>query len=85
MAALNPTYGLLRVGVGNRSSLLQGAVYEDFLSRSLSVRLIDVFDGRDSEKISIALIIHSLDLLPRRVCGEDRRMAAGFGNRKEQF
>ena len=43
--------------------------------------LNDVFDGRDSEKISIALIIHSLDLLPRRVCGEDRRMAAGFGNR----
>ena len=42
--------------------------------------LHDVFDGRDSEKISIALIIHSLDLLPMRVCGADRRMAAGFGN-----
>ena len=43
-------------------------------------RLNDVFDGRDSEKISIALTVRSVDLVPRRVCGEDRRMAAGFGN-----
>ena len=42
--------------------------------------LNDVFDGRDSEKNSIALTVRSVDLLPRRVCGEDRRMAAGFGN-----
>ena len=72
--------------------------------------LNDVFDGRDLEKISIALTVRSVDLLPRRVCGgekqeflsrslfsrlmvairrsllpmrvcgEDRRMAAGFAN-----
>ena len=43
--------------------------------------LNDVFDGRDLEKNSIALTVRSVDLVPRRVCGEDRRMAAGFGNR----
>ena len=40
-----------------------------------------MFDGRDSEKISIALTVRSVDPLPMRVCGEDRRMAAGVGNR----
>ena len=49
--------------------------------------LNDVFDGRDWEKISIALIIHSLDgrdseIAPTEECvrWRFRRMAAGFGN-----
>ena len=44
--------------------------------------LNDVFDGRDSEKNSIALTVRSVDLLPRRVCGGefDERLPDMAGN-----
>ena len=72
----------MAAGFGNRAGAVLGVeARRNGEKQGISIALlIQSLDGRDSEKISIALIIHSLDLLPMRVCGEDRRMAAGFGN-----